>query len=62
MTSPVNIWEQELLAVHSRLASLFRTAASQQHCLDYLRGLLSDVERNLWSLYERIPFARQKSC
>ncbi|WP_340609078.1 IS701 family transposase [Xenorhabdus bharatensis] len=53
MTSPVNLWEQELLAIHSRLASLFHTAASQQHCLDYLRGLLSDVERkNGWQLAE----------
>nr|WP_239002271.1 transposase [Photorhabdus khanii] len=53
MTLPVNIWEQELLAVHSRLASLFRTAASQQHCLGYLWGLLSDVERkNGWQLAE----------
>ncbi|WP_387492852.1 transposase [Photorhabdus sp. RM96S] len=43
----------ETAAVHSRLASLFRTVASQQHCLDYLRGLLSDVERkNGWQLAE----------
>ncbi|PHM60831.1 transposase [Xenorhabdus stockiae] len=33
MTSPVNLWEQELQVVHSRLA--------------YLRGLLSDVERKI---------------
>ncbi len=50
MASPVNLWEQELLNAHSRLAPLFHSASSQQRCLAYLRGLLSDVERkNLWS-------------
>ncbi|MCC8368454.1 IS701 family transposase [Xenorhabdus sp. PB61.4] len=53
MTSPVNPWEQELLAVHSRIAPLFHPSGPQQRCLAYLRGLLSDVERkNGWQLAE----------
>ncbi|KMJ46950.1 transposase [Xenorhabdus khoisanae] len=53
MASPVNLWEQELLNAHSRLAPLFHSASSQQRCLAYLRGLLSDVERkNGWQLAE----------
>nr|WP_256548356.1 IS701 family transposase [Xenorhabdus bovienii] len=53
MTSPVNLWEQALLTAHSRLAPLFHPGGSRQHCLDYLRGLLSDVERkNSWQLAE----------
>ncbi len=53
MTSPVNLWKQELRGVHSRLAPLFHSVGSQHRCLDYLRGLLSDVERkNGWQLAE----------
>ncbi|MEQ1962031.1 IS701 family transposase [Xenorhabdus khoisanae] len=41
------------LVAHSRLTPLFHSASSQQRCLAYLRGLLSDVERkNGWQLSE----------
>nr|WP_206601821.1 hypothetical protein [Xenorhabdus sp. KK7.4] len=44
------LWEQALRGVHSRLAFLFHSVGSQHRCLDYLRGLLSDVERkNGWA-------------
>uniref|UniRef100_UPI0030F43130 transposase n=1 Tax=Xenorhabdus bharatensis TaxID=3136256 RepID=UPI0030F43130 len=53
MASPVNLWEQALLRAHSRLLPLFCSASSQQRCLAYLLGLLSDVERkNGWQLAE----------
>ncbi|MDC9598585.1 IS701 family transposase, partial [Xenorhabdus anantnagensis] len=53
MHSPVNLWEQELLSLHTRLTPLFHHASPQQRSLAYLRGLLSDVERkNSWQLAE----------
>uniref|UniRef100_UPI00404014ED hypothetical protein n=1 Tax=Xenorhabdus sp. TH1 TaxID=3130166 RepID=UPI00404014ED len=42
MTSPVNLWKQELRGLHSRLAPLFHSVGSQHRCLAYLRGLLSE--------------------
>ncbi|CEE95368.1 conserved hypothetical protein [Xenorhabdus nematophila str. Anatoliense] len=55
MYLPINTWEQELLSLHTRLASLFHHPGPQQRSLAYLRGLLSDVERkNGWQLAEWI--------
>ncbi|MDE9533580.1 IS701 family transposase [Xenorhabdus bovienii] len=55
MQSPVNLWEQELISLHTRLVPLFHHTGPQQRSLAYLRGLLSDVERkNGWQLAEWI--------
>ncbi|PHM25816.1 IS701 family transposase [Xenorhabdus budapestensis] len=51
--TPAHSWEQAQLALHARLTPLFHPGGSRQHGLDYLRGLLSDVERkNSWQLAE----------
>jgi SRSO17 transposase len=57
-------WAEELDAVGERIARHFPRTEPRQRALNYLRGLLSDVERkNGWQMAERLgdanPFAVQ---
>lgn len=53
MQSAIEGWERELEGAHDRLGRLFKRSEPRQCSLDYLKGLLSGVERkNSWQLAE----------
>lgn len=50
----VELWAEGLAAVHARIASRFARSEPRERALEYVRGLLSPVERkNGWTLSER---------
>lgn len=48
-------WKEEFFAFHARFASLFARSEPRTQCMEYLRGLLSEVDRkNGWRLAEAV--------
>lgn len=59
MIATLQGWQDELKALHRRLAPRFHRAEPRQRALGYLRGLLSSVRRkNGWQLAEEMDEAR----
>ena len=51
----VDVWESELDGLLARLHPLFYRTESKKHAGQYLRGLLSSIERkNGWTIAERV--------
>ena len=59
MIDTIQHWQDELEALHARIASRFRRAEPRRRALGYLKGLLSSARRkNGWQLAEEIGEAR----
>lgn len=60
--SELEKWKGEFFAFHARFASLFARSEPRTQCAEYLRGLLSEVDRkNGWHLAEAVGEATPDS-
>jgi SRSO17 transposase len=51
----IDVWESELESLFARISSLFYRVESKKHAEQYIRGLLSSLERkNGWTIAEHV--------